>query len=330
MAERTLAEAPEALDATESAKLLLAHLRSGPEGLSSREAARRLLQHGPNALTRRGGRRWPREIARQFTHPLALLLWAAALLAWLAGIAAVAVAIVVVIVINAIFAFIQEAEAERAVEALAAFLPERAKVLRDGACRDPGPRARARGRAGDRGGRSDLCRRQAAVRVDRGGHVDAHGRVGPGPAIRRSARPQRPAPAGPRPHPERHRLHQGDARAVVFATGMHSELGRIAALSERVTAEESPLEHQVRRVAWLIALIAVGPRRRLHPDRHAGGRSPLHRRGRVRGRAARRKRPGGSASGDHPGARRRACGGSSAKGPWSSASAPSRRSAPPT
>ena len=38
---------------------------------------------------------------------------------------------------------------------------------------------------------------------------------------------------------------------------MHTELGRIAALSERVEQEESPLEAQVRRVAWLIALIAV-------------------------------------------------------------------------
>ena len=46
---------------------------------------------------------------------------------------------------------------------------------------------------------------------------------------------------------------EGEARALVFATGMHTELGRIAALSERVDSEESPLEAQVRRVAWLIA-----------------------------------------------------------------------------
>src|SRR5664279_1222481 len=97
------------------------------------EAERRLIQYGPNGLSRRGGVRWPRELARQFTHPLALLLWAAAALAWLAGIAAVAIAIVVVIVINAIFAFIQEAQAERAVEELAKFLPEQATVLRAGA-----------------------------------------------------------------------------------------------------------------------------------------------------------------------------------------------------
>lgn len=49
----------------------------------------------------------------------------------------------------------------------------------------------------------------------------------------------------------------GEGEAVVFATGMHTELGRIAALSERVKEEPSPLERQVRRVAWLIAGIAV-------------------------------------------------------------------------
>ena len=50
---------------------------------------------------------------------------------------------------------------------------------------------------------------------------------------------------------------EGEARAVVFATGMHTELGRIAALSQRVEREDSPLERQVRRVAWLIAAIAL-------------------------------------------------------------------------
>ena len=49
----------------------------------------------------------------------------------------------------------------------------------------------------------------------------------------------------------------GEARAVVFATGMQTELGRIAALSERGEREQSPLEIQVKRVAWLIAIVAV-------------------------------------------------------------------------
>ena len=74
---------------TERLELLLRDLRSSRTGLTSREAARRLVHHGPNELRRRGGRRWPRELARQFTHPLALLLWAAAALAWAAGIVVV-------------------------------------------------------------------------------------------------------------------------------------------------------------------------------------------------------------------------------------------------
>ena len=106
-----------ALDPTEAVELLLRDLKTARDGLTSREAQRRLVQFGPNELRRRGGRRWPRELARQFTHPLALLLWLAAGLAWRRG-TPVALAIVVVIVLNAVFAFVQEMQAERAVEAL--------------------------------------------------------------------------------------------------------------------------------------------------------------------------------------------------------------------
>jgi len=57
---------------------------------------------------------------------------------------------------------------------------------------------------------------------------------------------------------QRQRMHGGEAQAMVTATGMGAELGRIAALSQRVGREESPLDHQVKRAARLIALVAVG------------------------------------------------------------------------
>jgi hypothetical protein len=120
------------IDAREPVERLLRDLRSSRPGLSGREAVRRLVVYGPNQLRRRGGRHVWRELGRQFSHPLALLLWAAAGLAWLAGIVAVAVAIVIVIFLNALFAFLQEMQAERAVEALQAYLPQHAAVLRDG------------------------------------------------------------------------------------------------------------------------------------------------------------------------------------------------------
>ncbi|WP_034288175.1 cation-translocating P-type ATPase [Amycolatopsis benzoatilytica] len=254
----TDAELDVRLDPTEQVDRLLRDLRSSRSGLSTREAQRRLVHSGPNELRRRGGRRWPRELARQFTHPLALLLWAAAGLAWLVGIEPVAIAIVVVIVVNAAFAFAQEQHAEKAVEALAAYLPMRAKVLRDGHVTEI---EAAQLVPGDVLVIEEGDRISADARLLDGGlEVDLSALTGEALPAFRSA----DLLDGQEPLLQARDLvfsgttcTEGDARAVVFATGMRTELGRIAALSERVERDESPLEHQVRRVAWLIALISV-------------------------------------------------------------------------
>src|SRR5688572_16229288 len=120
------------LDPEEPADVLLAHLGSSRAGLSARVARRRLEQFGPNVITRRERTSALRRLGAQFTHPLALLLWAAAVLAAATGAVALAAAIVAVIVLNALFAFAQERQAERATEALAGFLPPSAAVRRDG------------------------------------------------------------------------------------------------------------------------------------------------------------------------------------------------------
>lgn len=120
------------VDPEESLERLLRDLRSRPDGLSEREAARRLVVAGPNELTRRAGRGWLRQLATQLLHPLALLLWVAAGLALVSGTSPLAIAIVVVIWVNALFAFVQERHAEKAVEALTAYLPQQARVLREG------------------------------------------------------------------------------------------------------------------------------------------------------------------------------------------------------
>jgi calcium-translocating P-type ATPase len=247
-----------AVDPEERLELLLRDLRTSRNGLSGREAQRRLIQFGPNLLERRHQRRWLPELAHQFTHPLALLLWAAAGLAWIAGILAVAVAIVIVIAINAAFAFVQEMQAERAVEALAQYLPERARVLRDGSPVDLSTTELV---PGDVVLLGEGERISADARLLQGAlEVDISTLTGESIAVFRSASY---ADAGVPPLQARELVFsgtsctEGEARAVVFATGMHTELGRIAALSQRVEREESPLEHQVRRVAWLIAAIAL-------------------------------------------------------------------------
>jgi magnesium-transporting ATPase (P-type) len=99
-------------------------------GLAEREAARRLVQYGANELQRRGGPTWLTDIVRQLVHPLALLLCVAAGLAWLVGTPSLGLAILAVIALKAGLAFVQERQAERAVEALREYMPQQATVVR--------------------------------------------------------------------------------------------------------------------------------------------------------------------------------------------------------
>ena len=238
---------------------LFRDLRASPRGLPDREAMRRLEVAGPNELARRGSRRWPGELAAQFTQPLAVLLAVAAVLAWASGTPRLAIAIAAVILLNAGFAFAQEMQAERAVEALAAFLPEHARVLRDGI-------------------REEIEARQLVpgdvLLIEEGESVCADARLMTGtlevdmstltgesvPVTRSAGQADADVP-----------LLQasdvvfsgtsctgGEAEALVTATGMHTELGRIAALSQRAGHSERPLEHQVKRATTLIAFVAVG------------------------------------------------------------------------
>jgi calcium-translocating P-type ATPase len=246
------------LEVLEPQDRLLRDLRTTAHGLSSREAARRLVQFGPNALRRRGGVQWPREIARQLTHPLALLLWVAALLSFAVGSGTVGIAVLLVIFLNAAFAFVQELQAERAVEALAAYMPQHATVLRDGT---PAVIEATGLVPGDVVVLEEGERIAADMRLLSGDvEVDLSTLTGESvPAFRSAELHDATVP----------RLAAqdlvfsgtvctgGEAHGVVYATGMHTELGRIAALSELVKEEPSPLERQVRRVAWLIAGVAV-------------------------------------------------------------------------
>jgi calcium-translocating P-type ATPase len=250
---------PQARDPREPITLLMRDLRTRADGLATMEAARRLIVHGPNELTRRRGRHWARELSAQFSHPLALLLWVAAGLALVAGTPALSMAIVAVIVVNAAFAFVQEQQAERAVEALSRFIPAQATTIRDGRrqlvdARDLVPGDLLIIEEGDRVS-ADARILEGAV------EVDLSTMTGESLPTYRSA--EFVDTQGPLLD-ARDLLFSGtsctggEAKALVFATGMRTELGRIAALSQRVSREDSPLERQVKRVAWLIAAVAVG------------------------------------------------------------------------
>jgi P-type E1-E2 ATPase len=193
-------------------------------------------------LARNHSRRWPKALAKQFTQPLAILLALAAVLAWVGGTPALSFAVVAVILLNAGFAFVQEMQAEQAVDALTAFLPAQAKVVRDGTRQDIPARELVAGDVmivaeGDR-----VC---ADARIlDGSVELDLSALTGESlPAARSAA-----AMSSPGPLLEATDLvfsgtscTSGEATAIVTRTGMNTELGRIAVLSRSGPAKESPL-----------------------------------------------------------------------------------------
>lgn len=236
-------------DPEERIDLLLRHLATRQQGLSEREAARRLEQYGPNEIRRRESQSRLFELARQFTHPLALLLWIAGVLALVSGTRELAVAIVAVIFLNAILAFVQEFQAERATEALKQLLPPAVRVTRGGLVNEVVATALV---PGDVLLLSEGDRLSADARLIEGAiEVDMSPLTGESQPVVRSAARSEPASspleaddlvlAGTL-------CTAGEAEAVVYATGMSTQLGRIAALSQRVQPEISPLQIQVNHV----------------------------------------------------------------------------------
>ncbi|MFJ3974119.1 cation-translocating P-type ATPase [Streptomyces sp. NPDC090021] len=248
----------EAPDPLEPLPLLRRELHTGPLGLSSREAERRLAVHGANEVRRTTRTSILRELLRQLVHPLALLLWAAAVLAFVADIDVLGWAVVAVVLVNAAFALVQEQQAEKAVETLARYLPAQAHVIRDGRpqqvpARDLVP--------GDLLVLDEGDRVPADARLTEGGiEADLSMLTGESTPVERLAGPGLQGVSllqEPNLVFSGTTATEGQARAIVYATGDHTELGRIAALSQRTRREPSPLETQVKKVAWLIAAVAV-------------------------------------------------------------------------
>ena len=264
----------------EPVELLFRQLRARPDGLSSREAERRLVSYGSNELVRRAVRQWPRELAKQVTHPLALLLWVAAGLAFLAGAPVLGAAIVAVVVLNAVFAFAQERQAERAIEALRAVsAPAGARAARrqaaDGRGASVSSRATCSCSPRATGSRRTHACSQGSV------EVDLSTLTGESQPVLRSAGPATRGRLVARSAP----ISSSAARRASVATRRRSSSrpacrpssGGSPRSPSGVETEPSPLERQVRRVAWLIALVARRRRDRVPPDRLARRRTAARR-----------------------------------------------------
>lgn len=102
------------------------------QGLTTAEVRARQADFGLNLVPEAPGASLSLRFIKQLAHFFALLLWVAAALAFLAGLPELGSAIIAVVLINAVFSFLQEYRAERAVAALRRLLPSKARVRRNG------------------------------------------------------------------------------------------------------------------------------------------------------------------------------------------------------
>jgi sodium/potassium-transporting ATPase subunit alpha len=249
-----------------SAEQALASLKTSAAGLDAIEATRRLTEFGPNHVEEVARENLLLVFAREFTHFFAIILWIGAALAFFAeqfdpgqGMARLGIAIIGVIIVNGIFSFWQEYKAEQAVAALRQLLPQKAQALRDGVIAELLA--------------ADLVPGDIVL-LEEGNFVPADCRLVEAFGLRvntatvtgESLPKARNTEASSEDSPLYAKnvvlagtsVVSGQARAVVYATGMHTEFGRIAHLTQTAGEASSPLQREIARLSRIVAMLATG------------------------------------------------------------------------
>ena len=229
-------------------------------GLTGEEARRRLAERGPNELARGEGASAWSVLATQFEGAMIWLLAAAGALSAALGQMADAAAIGAIVALNAVVGFVQEYKAERALIALRALGAPRARVRRDG-------RAMVVPAANVVPGDVLLLDGGDVVAAD-ARLVEAHGLrtiesalTGESFPVDKDAKPC----GADAPLAERHdqvflgtAVAAGRGVAVVAATGMATEMGRIAGLLSAARETRTPLQRQLEDLGRTLLTLCLG------------------------------------------------------------------------
>jgi|WetSurSiteA1Bulk_404760.scaffolds.fasta_scaffold01312_4 magnesium-transporting ATPase (P-type) len=111
---------------------VLGILHATSNGLSTTEVNKRQKESGQNILRGQGGDSALKIFIRQFLNPILFILIGATILSFALGKVVDGIVVFSVILINAVIGFIQEFQAGKAIQGLTKFLPEYARVMRDG------------------------------------------------------------------------------------------------------------------------------------------------------------------------------------------------------
>ena len=229
-------------------------------GLSSTEAQRRLSEFGPNEIRREKSTSALALFARQFASPVIWLLVGASVLSAALGELLDAGAIGAIVIVNAVIGFLQEHRAERAVMALRSMTAPRARVMRDGHSVMIPADAIVPGdflvlEAGD------VAAADARLHTAHALTTNEAPLTGESTPVEKTTAPT----TAETPLAERHdfvfmgtSVATGTGLAEVVATGMQTELGRIAHLLSTAEDSVTPLQRRLARVSQTLLYICGG------------------------------------------------------------------------
>ncbi len=239
-------------------------LNSNPDGLSDQEAAARRLEHGPNELA--AGKRTSALMIflRQFVDVMIVILAAAGVISAVVGELSDTIVIIIIIILNAIIGFVQEYRAERAMEALQKMAAPTARIKRNGRRISVPASELVPGdivllEAGDAV--------PADIRLIQAGALKANEASLTGESAAVDKQPA-PIPAPDQQLAERFNMlykgtsiTNGHGHGVVVATGMKTELGKIADMLDKadgVTPLQKRLTAFSRRITVIIIFLCIG------------------------------------------------------------------------
>lgn len=236
-------------------------LETSSEGLSSQEAAERLSLYGYNILSeRRRDPLWVKFITQLF-QPLVGILTAIAILFFIQGDAAMALIIITLAVSNSVFGIWREYRAEQAVQKLQKILPTYARVLRNN---QEASVPASEIVVGDILvlAEGDNIPADARVIEEYGLRVNNATLTGEALAARKIAEASLQPDISELEQPNLvfagTSVASGTGRAMVYATGMLTQFGRLAHLTQTIEDEPSPFQRELKHLTLVISLVAGG------------------------------------------------------------------------
>ncbi len=235
-------------------------LKTSSNGLTSDEAKARLKKYGPNKLFEKRQIPFVHKFFKHFRDLFGILLLVASVLSYISGNPELGLIILAVVFVNIFVSMFQESRAEKAMATLKSWMPEYAKVFRDGELKKILVREIVPG---------DLIVLEEGDRVPADARiVEAFDLWTNNVPLTGESEPQ-PRNAETVKTVEKAYLYspnlvfmstsvaKGKGTAVVYDTGMSTQFGKIASLTQTIREEDSPLQKEIAQMAKFDFILAV-------------------------------------------------------------------------